>query len=77
MKILIWLLLLPSASFAQSLVQYVDPLIGSASATTESVRKHGEAGSEMKGQTFPGVGRPFGMILRHRQVVEGGEMIFK
>ncbi|MCX6240126.1 MAG: GH92 family glycosyl hydrolase [Bacteroidia bacterium] len=61
MKFFIWLLILPSTIFAQSLVQYVDPLIGTAPATTESARKHSEAGSEMKGQTFPGVGRPFGM----------------
>ena len=61
MKLLIWLLLLPSTIFAQSLVQYVDPLIGTAPATTESAKKHSEAGSELKGQTFPGVGRPFGM----------------
>ena len=58
---LIALLLLPSTIFAQSLVQYVDPLIGTAPATTESAKKHSEAGSELKGQTFPGVGRPFGM----------------
>jgi predicted alpha-1,2-mannosidase len=55
------LLLLPSTLFAQSLVQYVDPLIGTAPATTESAKKHSEAGSELSGQTFPGVGRPFGM----------------
>lgn len=61
MKFFIWLLILPSTIFAQSLVQYVDPLIGTAPATTESARKHSEAGSELKGQTFPGVGRPFGM----------------
>ena len=61
MKLIIWLLLLPSTIFAQSLVQYVDPLIGTAPATTESAKKHSEAGSELKGQTFPGVGRPFGM----------------
>lgn len=61
MKFFIWLLFLPSTIFAQSLVQYVDPLIGTAPATTESARKHSEAGSELKGQTFPGVGRPFGM----------------
>jgi putative alpha-1,2-mannosidase len=61
MKILIWLLLLPSSIFAQALVQYVDPLIGTAPATTKSAQKHSEAGSELKGQTFPAVGRPFGM----------------
>ncbi len=60
MKRLIFLLI-PFALNAQSPVQFVDPLIGTAPATTESARKHSEAGSELKGQTFPGVGRPFGM----------------
>jgi len=60
-NVLAGLLLLPSTIFAQSLVQYVDPLIGTAPATTESAKKNSEAGSELKGQTFPGVGRPFGM----------------
>jgi len=60
-NLLVGLLLLPSAIFAQSLVQYIDPLIGTAPATTKSAGKHSEAGSEQKGQTFPGVGRPFGM----------------
>jgi len=45
---------------AQSPIQYVDPLIGTAPATTASATRHGE-GSEQKGQTFPAVGRPFGM----------------
>jgi len=57
----IWLLLLPVALCAQIPLQYVDPLIGTAPATTESAQKHSEAGSELKGQTFPAVGRPFGM----------------
>lgn len=51
---------LPASLNAQSPVSLVDPLIGTAPATTESARKHGD-GSEVKGQTFPGVGRPFGM----------------
>ena len=61
MKLFFWFLLLPVTIFAQSPIQYVDPLIGTAPATTESSRKHSEAGSELKGQTFPNVGRPFGM----------------
>ena len=61
MKLFFWFLLLPVTIFAQSPIQYVDPLIGTAPATTESARKHSEAGSELKGQTFPNVGRPFGM----------------
>ena len=60
-RILILLLFFPTALMAQSLVQFVDPLIGTAPATTESARKYSEAGSELKGQTFPAVGRPFGM----------------
>lgn len=44
----------------QSVLNYVNPLIGTATATTESALRHG-AGTEGKGQTFPGVGRPFGM----------------
>lgn len=61
MKYLFWILLLPLGIFAQTPVQYVDPMIGTAPATTQSARKHSEYGSELKGQTFPGVGRPFGM----------------
>jgi predicted alpha-1,2-mannosidase len=42
-------------------VQYVNPLIGTAVSNTESARMHSEAGSELKGQTFPAVGVPHGM----------------
>jgi predicted alpha-1,2-mannosidase len=45
---------------AQSPLQYVNPLIGTAPATTESAKRH-SAGTEEKGQTFPAIGRPFGM----------------
>jgi predicted alpha-1,2-mannosidase len=45
---------------AQPPITYVNPLIGTAPANTESSKRHG-AGSEEKGQTFPAVGRPFGM----------------
>lgn len=45
----------------RGLIQYVDPLVGTAASTTESARKHSEAGSELKGQTFPAVGVPHGM----------------
>jgi predicted alpha-1,2-mannosidase len=61
MRILFLIALFPFFAIAQSPIQYVDPLIGTAPATTESARKHSEAGSELKGQTFPGVGQPFGM----------------
>ncbi|MFT4032350.1 MAG: GH92 family glycosyl hydrolase [Siphonobacter sp.] len=52
-----------STAFAQqkTAVQYVNPLIGSAPSTTESARKHSEAGSELKGQITPAVGHPHGM----------------
>lgn len=58
-KLLI-LLFFPIVVIAQSPIQYVNPLIGTAPATTESAKKHG-AGTEDKGQTFPATGRPFGM----------------
>lgn len=61
MKRFILFFIIPLATFAQSPIQFVDPLIGTAPATTESAKKHSEAGSELKGQTFPGVGQPFGM----------------
>ncbi|HBE40004.1 MAG TPA: alpha-mannosidase [Bacteroidales bacterium] len=47
---------------AQNNVRFVDPLIGTAQATTVSAVRHSE-GTELKGQTFPAVGRPFGMTL--------------
>jgi len=61
MKRFILFFIIPLATLAQSPIQFIDPLIGTAPATTESARKHSEAGSELKGQTFPGVGQPFGM----------------
>jgi hypothetical protein len=42
-------------------IRYVDPLIGTGPARTVSALRHSESGSEDKGQTFPAVGRPFGM----------------
>ncbi|QHT69181.1 glycoside hydrolase family 92 protein [Rhodocytophaga rosea] len=42
-------------------VEYVNPLIGTAPSSTESTRMHSEAGSELKGQTYPAVGVPHGM----------------
>lgn len=60
-KILIILLLSSSLKiFSQPPLQYVNTLIGTAPAATESAKKHG-SGTEDKGQTFPAVGRPFGM----------------
>ncbi|HJZ40940.1 MAG TPA: GH92 family glycosyl hydrolase [Bacteroidales bacterium] len=60
-QVLILYFLIPFAAMSQSPVQFVNPLVGTAIATTESALKHSEAGSEIKGQTFPAVGRPFGM----------------
>jgi len=45
----------------QAPFDYVNPLIGTGAATTESALQHSTAGSEPKGQTFPAVGVPFGM----------------
>lgn len=44
-------------------VSYVKTLIGTAPATTESARRHSEAGSESKGQTMPAVSTPYAMTL--------------
>ncbi len=58
---LLLLLVLPVTTYSQDLIKYVDPLIGTAPAATISAKRHSESISEDKGQTFPGVGRPFGM----------------
>lgn len=42
-------------------ITYVNTLIGTAPATTESARSHSEAGSELKGQTIPAVSTPYAM----------------
>jgi putative alpha-1,2-mannosidase len=60
-KYLAFFLLTSAAASAQSLLQYVDPLIGTAPASTPGALRNSNTGSEEKGQTFPGVGRPFGM----------------
>jgi predicted alpha-1,2-mannosidase len=59
-KLLFILLIIPAISAAQIPYKYVDPLIGTGNAKTVSAQKHG-SGTEEKGQTFPAVGRPFGM----------------
>lgn len=55
--------MLPLASSGQTkdLVQYVQPLSGTAASTTISALKHGEDGSEKFANTIPAVGLPFGM----------------
>lgn len=60
-RIILLFFIFPSIAFSQSPIQFVDPLIGTAPATTESSKRHSEAGSELKGQTIPAVGRPHGM----------------
>lgn len=59
-KLTVFLLFYILIANAQSPLQYVNPLIGTAPATTESAKRHG-TGTEEKGQTYPATGRPFGM----------------
>ncbi len=52
----------PTILHAQSTpISFVNTLIGTAPATTESARSHSEAGSELKGQTIPAVSTPYAM----------------
>lgn len=50
-----------SYTHAQGLLQYVQPLSGTAPSTTLAALKHSEAGSEKNANTIPAVGLPFGM----------------
>lgn len=63
MRFLFFLLITAGTVAGQqkSPVSYVNPLIGSAPSTTESARRHSEAGSEAKGQIAPAIGHPHGM----------------
>ena len=61
MKTLLFLFFIPIISSAQLPLKYVDPLIGTGPAKTLSALHHSEPGTENKGQTYPAVGRPFGM----------------
>lgn len=61
MRRLLFLLLSTGTVLGQSPARYVNPLIGSAPSSTESARRHSEAGSELKGQIAPLVGYPHGM----------------
>lgn len=45
-----------------STIDHVDPLIGTGIATTPSALKHSVSGSELRGQTYPAVGIPHGMM---------------
>ena len=42
-------------------IDHIDPLIGTAVASTPSAIKHSVSGSELRGQTYPAVGVPHGM----------------
>lgn len=44
-----------------SAIDHIDPLIGTAVATTPSAVKHSVSGSELRGQTYPAIGVPHGM----------------
>lgn len=58
---LIFCLLISNTDSAQSLIQYVQPLSGTAPSTTISSLMHSEAGSEGNANTIPAVGLPFAM----------------
>lgn len=47
--------------YAQNLLQYVQPLSGTAPSTTPAALKHSEAGSEANANTIPAVTVPFAM----------------
>ncbi|MFN8252472.1 MAG: GH92 family glycosyl hydrolase [Ferruginibacter sp.] len=63
MKKILCLCILNTAlqSRSQQLIQYVQPLSGTAPATTLSALKHSEAGSEKNANTIPAVTLPFAM----------------
>jgi len=52
--------LLNFSAYAQDVVQYVQPLAGTAASTTAASLKHG-GGTELNANTIPAVGLPFGM----------------
>ncbi len=51
----------PNPNPSEKPLAYVDPLIGTGSATTVSALRHSEADNEPRGQTVPTAGVPFGM----------------
>jgi predicted alpha-1,2-mannosidase len=59
--LMIVLLLARIDATAQNLIQYVQPLSGTAPSTTTAALKHSEAGSEKNANTIPAVGLPFAM----------------
>jgi len=62
LRFLVFINLLFIAFFtkAQNLVQYVQPLSGTAPATTAAALKHGD-GTELNANTIPAVTLPFAM----------------
>ncbi len=46
---------------AQNLIEYVQPLAGTAASTTAASLKHSEGGTEKNANTIPSVGLPFAM----------------
>jgi predicted alpha-1,2-mannosidase len=50
-----------ASALSQDLTQYVQPLSGTAPATTVAAKKHSEAGSEKNANTIPSVSLPFAM----------------
>lgn len=52
---------LTQSASAQNLLQYVQPLAGTAPSTTSAALKHSEAGSEKNANTIPAVTLPFAM----------------
>ena len=62
-KLLLYILVsgLTLSVYSQDLVQYVQPLLGTATSTTTAAQKHIEDGSEKNANTIPAVGLPFGM----------------
>jgi len=59
--IFLFISLFPFEAGAQSIIQYVDPMIGTDCATTIGSLTNKKSSTEEKGQTFPAVGRPFCM----------------
>lgn len=58
-------------TIAQNLIQYVQPLAGTAPSTTVAALKHSEAGSEKNANTIPSVTLPFAMTQWTPQTRQG------
>ena len=66
------LLAFPWPAFAQNLVKYVQPMAGTAIATTASALKHGQAADTRFANTIPAVTSPFAMT-QWTPETQGGE----